>query len=1060
MKREPKAFQRATIRHVVDCLNDGSARRFLVADEAGLGKTTVASGVINELANKKRGRFTVFYVCSSQPIASQNADSLLSFLDAEEIPKARARVDRPSLVPLSKLPQHKKVRLFTMTPSTVSSGGHQGLQRGHALERALGCAFLNHIRGRRNERVEEHLAMSVATFGDLVKGYHAELNKRLREGDSDTRRILAAFRRKLMLAVGADRAHVWDSFDKLLDQRAVLMASIVRNAMAAAVLGALKPDLIIFDEFQRFRDLITIDEEDCSTNARATDSTHAGIRVTQKHILDALLAREEPVRLLMLSATPYEALAAGVNARHRHEDGDSDFFKVVKFLFEYDARGAARFQQVRNCFSVVEDELRRNSPNSPEADQARGKLIKLLLSVMCRTERPEQKQQAIVLENQPLLLGDLKVFDDLATPMDTRMQAWAVPLWASVPAPIQTLGAKYECWKQTKFSQSKPVLRETDVDKGYIPRNWPHPKLRGLLDTLPAKSLALPWLRPSLEWWKLGGPWSSSKDRLLDKTVRINGNTQPDEKTQVDGKMLIFTRFAATPAAVSGLVSYEVETRMLGSGSRAEKKYETVGKASYFKVTADAPAIFTLFFASSVLASLDPLSRGMPRTVSAAKAAISRQVCERLRVRVEKKVKRKLMKPHVLLISLEMREGSWTASRDAWIRALTSGGTVTPQAAESALTEWEAKANPAFDVLAETEFKLIVDLALDSPGVVVERALGRHWTESTSNTAQTRLVASRRNATQALLLGGFRRYFDKPWFAAELSAASRRAKNQTKGVARDYPSALRAAVVAGNLESVLDEHFWMMARSGRSWHEALKDLTEALNVSGGRALFRERGKGTKRFDLRCHVAMPLHPGKTDSTQLPGERVARPDQVRHAFNSPFWPHVVSTTSVGQEGLDFHHWCRTVCHWDPARGPVELEQREGRVARFAGLAIRRALAGRAGRPAPPRGVSPWVFLSEWAKTIEDADQEIQLKPWWCLDEAETVQCHFAPAGSREHRQRELLERARALYRLVLGAASPGPLLEELEADPTVTPEIARAASLNLAPPRKSTGCCECE
>lgn len=31
---------------------------------------------------------------------------------------------------------------------------------------------------------------------------------------------------------------------------------------------------------------------------------------------------------------------------------------------------------------------------------------------------------------------------------------------------------------------------------------------------------------------------------------------------------------------------------------------------------------------------------------------------------------------------------------------------------------------------------------------------------------------------------------------------------------------------------------------------------------------------------------------------------RPEEVRHAFNSPFWPHVLITTSVGQEGLDFH------------------------------------------------------------------------------------------------------------------------------------------------------------
>lgn len=99
--------------------------------------------------------------------------------------------------------------------------------------------------------------------------------------------------------------------------------------------------------------------------------------------------------------------------------------------------------------------------------------------------------------------------------------------------------------------------------------------------------------------------------------------------------------------------------------------------------------------------------------------------------------------------------------------------------------------------------------------------------------------------------------------------------------------------------------------------------------------------------------------------------------------------------------------------------------------------------------PANASPWASISEWATTIEDP--ATQMQPWWCLDEAETVQCYFAPAGSREHQQRELLERARALYRLVLGTTNPEPLLEELEVDSTVTPEWAASASLNLVPPR---------
>src|SRR5205807_78238 len=71
-------------------------------------------------------------------------------------------------------------------------------------------------------------------------------------------------------------------------------------------------------------------------------------------------------------------------------------------------------------------------------------------------------------------------------------------------------------------------------------------------------------------------------------------------------------------------------------------------------------------------------------------------------------------------------------------------------------------------------------------------------------------------------------------------------------------------------------------------------------------------------------------------------VTRKERVRAAFNSPFWPWVLVTTSVGQEGLDFHRYCHQVVHWNVPATPVELEQREGRVLRFFNHAVRRNLA----------------------------------------------------------------------------------------------------------------------
>ena len=57
------------------------------------------------------------------------------------------------------------------------------------------------------------------------------------------------------------------------------------------------------------------------------------------------------------------------------------------------------------------------------------------------------------------------------------------------------------------------------------------------------------------------------------------------------------------------------------------------------------------------------------------------------------------------------------------------------------------------------------------------------------------------------------------------------------------------------------------------------------------------------------------------------RASRKTSVRESFNSPFWPFVLATTSIGQEGLDFHLYCRDVMHWNLPSNPVDLEAEGG-------------------------------------------------------------------------------------------------------------------------------------
>ena len=41
---------------------------------------------------------------------------------------------------------------------------------------------------------------------------------------------------------------------------------------------------------------------------------------------------------------------------------------------------------------------------------------------------------------------------------------------------------------------------------------------------------------------------------------------------------------------------------------------------------------------------------------------------------------------------------------------------------------------------------------------------------------------------------------------------------------------------------------------------------------------------------------------------------RVSNVRDAFNSPFRPFVLNSTSIGQEGLDFHWYCSQMFIWN--------------------------------------------------------------------------------------------------------------------------------------------------
>ena len=198
-----------------------------------------------------------------------------------------------------------------------------------------------------------------------------------------------------------------------------------------------------------------------------------------------------------------------------------------------------------------------------------------------------------------------------------------------------------------------------------------------------------------------------------------------------------------------------------------------------------------------------------------------------------------------------------------------------------------------------------------------------------------------------------------------------------------YESVLDYCAV-GNLQAVLDEYAHMLQTNslGESITEAIIG-TSHLGIDTKDSL----GKEEKKQQMRCHFAIPF----IDKT-ITDKSVVRSNNIRMAFNSPFRPFILSTTSIGQEGLDFHWYARKIVHWNLPSNPVDLEQREGRINCYKCLAIRRNVAK--------------LYSSEtyhtWDELFDMGYAELkgsysEIVPYWCL-----------PMDQFTEEQREKLER----------------------------------------------------
>ncbi|MGE0447184.1 MAG: hypothetical protein AB7P99_18315, partial [Vicinamibacterales bacterium] len=372
-------FQQAAASLICDRLLDRKgSRRFLLADEVGLGKTIVARGVLEEWRRRRKNRdLTVVYLCSNAEIAKQNKSKLTrSIGEAAGSVKTLSRVTQLALESSGR----SAFTLYSFTPGTSLSRG-TGLKWERQLLLFLVYRVLRHDirKGLWREYFRcgagDDVWRTETTLRALRKTYHRKLSRQLQA------RVGEEWRRP----VGLDGEQVVPAeilADEVVGARAGSsrrkhqLIGILREGLQKALLDDLKPDLVILDEVQRFRDVIATTK--------------------QKSLASRLFHQHAAV--LILSATPYKMLSLDHERNADEEEKTNkggraaghygEFIDTVRFLYAEQGEHMAKVLDANlAAFRVRLESGDFIETHDDELRRLKGQIEKTLRRVIARTER-------------------------------------------------------------------------------------------------------------------------------------------------------------------------------------------------------------------------------------------------------------------------------------------------------------------------------------------------------------------------------------------------------------------------------------------------------------------------------------------------------------------------------------------------------------------------------------------------------------------------------------------------------------------------------------------------
>lgn len=1033
-------FQLAAVDRIISRLTDANgSRRFLLADEVGLGKTLVARHVIDGLKSRRRHGFTVVYICSNSEIADQNRGKLCSEKDGS-VP-GRLTLLALQSKQINEGRDKKQVQVFAFTPGTSLQIEHG---TGIAQERRLLLYLLVRVWRKRVNKPKwreffrcsagrEHWHNS-ARFGPLQREFArkvaGDLQSRLKDQwDSQEVCLLdptgkpdpAPQNLRECIDGYVETFAKGDSEVNRKNRNRII--GELRKGLARVALEFIDPQLIVLDEFQRFSDILLESQDGESIVGRLFSKGNGAT--------------------LILSATPYKMYTLA----HENEDHHKDFLKTLAFLNNESLDGP-NLIEIQKDLAQFRERLTGGHwavADDPQLYELRGRIEERLKKVMCRTERNWYLEDAAKGVAEVTTAGDLPQKDELVEYVHLRQFL---------------LSRKIGDWNITDFWKSSPSVLSF-MDGQYV-----------LIHRIRRERLVVPptVLRPNNELAEVAK--NNTKFRLLFNKVFGLG----EEKRATDGwkylwvrptytyykdtfyagsdpaKFLVFSHWRFVPKAVSVLTSQQAMKQI----GRSRRRLQSA-PLHFRERIAFYP--FDICYPSLVLAtSVHQLRQRSGET--------ELPTGKDLFVEARRDIRRLLAEAGVQIgtvrtaplwkimarIEAKSQFGKPIQSALTLVKGWKDEETYLPQHANAYL-EWMKDEGPLS--ISPVWLDHLTRISLYSPAVSLLRAFlsvfPQHSTEAWDKVLR-------------FCLGPLRHFFNKRLVQTII---------RRHGAGRGYTEKVLSYCRQAHFQAVLDEYSYLVHHvlQQDDPKRFLDHIGRAMGMWSGLPGVNERtGKGhisRRPSPNPAHFALAFGDDvSTEKVKVDGK--SRKSAVREAFNSPFWPFVLSTTSVGQEGLDFHLYCRDIVHWNLPSNPVDLEQREGRINRYDGLSIRRNIA----RDTPSNSVylhkgenlwnSVFRFLTE--KSQSNGRFKHGLFPHWIYqpqpnsingEDCSLLRRHLMfYAGSKDRKRYADLKNSLSLYRLVFGQPRQQDILDQVLAkqqfpDPHELHKSLAKYMINLSP-----------